>query len=70
MITLALQFPTSPALDNVFNSQQDGKMWWGNTIEGNTMQGGDGVTLLTVPDQGFAPAPNGQWLPSPFADSS
>lgn len=67
IITLALEYPNAPALNNVFGGDSP---WWGNTIEGTTRQG-QGLTLYqTVPPNGFAPAPNGQYLPSPFDSSA
>ncbi|KDN52723.1 small oligopeptide transporter [Tilletiaria anomala UBC 951] len=68
IITPALQYPRAPALDNVFYTET-GIPWWGNNIEANTLHG-QGLVRYPVPDQGFAPAPDGQWDPSPSARSA
>lgn len=69
LVSLILEVPTAHdlAVNNVFNGEN---LWWGNTVETNTLQGSNTLLLKPPPERGFAPAPNGKWLPNPIASSS
>ncbi|KDN42409.1 putative isp4-oligopeptide transporter [Tilletiaria anomala UBC 951] len=57
VIFFALSYPSTYAL-------QDGNkvlQWWGNAGTPTITLDANSTSYLTVPDQGFAPAPNGQW---------
>lgn len=68
IISTALQIPNKPSLaSNAFNGDNQ---WWGNTIDSTTLQGSSKLAMKTIPERGFAPAPNGLWLSDPISSSS
>lgn len=69
LVSVILELPTTRLLsvDNVFAGEN---LWWGNVVEGNTLQGAEQLTNKAIPPLGFAPAPNGKWLENPIQRSS
>lgn len=65
LISLILELPNARllAVDNPFNGDN---LWWGNRVEDNTLQGSGRLINKSPPPGGFAPAPNGLWLPDPI----